>query len=170
MSTEIINRVANSKLVTFDLEDLYPKGERVLFDIKDWLLEGLVLRETIFRENALAHDWSQYQDKFIALTCSTDAIIPAWAYMLLTTHLQPYAKKVVSGNLETLETVLYTEILKDLDVSQYKGKPIIVKGCAHKPVPQNAYLLLIEKLQPVAKSILYGEACSSVPLFKNKNS
>ncbi len=170
MSTEIINRVANSKLVTFDLEDLYPKGERVLFDIKDWLLEGLVLRETIFREKALAHDWSQYQDKFIALTCSTDAIIPAWAYMLLTTHLQPYAKKVVSGNLETLETVLYTEILKDLDVSQYKGKPIIVKGCAHKPVPQNAYLLLIEKLQPVAKSILYGEACSSVPLFKNKNS
>ncbi len=170
MSTEIINRVANSKLVTFDLEDFYPKGERVLFDIKDWLLEGLVLRETIFREKALAHDWSQYQDKFIALTCSTDAIIPAWAYMLLTTHLQPYAKKVVSGNLETLETVLYTEILKDLDVSQYKGKPIIVKGCAHKPVPQNAYLLLIEKLQPVAKSILYGEACSSVPLFKNKNS
>ncbi len=170
MSTEIINRVANSKLVTFDLEDFYPKGERVLFDIKEWLLEGLVLRETVFRETALAHDWSQYQDKFIALTCSTDAIIPAWAYMLLTTHLQPFAKKVVSGNLETLETVLYTEILKDLDVSQYKGKPIIVKGCAHKPVPQNAYLLLIEKLQPVAKSILYGEACSSVPLFKNKNS
>ncbi len=169
MSTEIINRVANSKLITFDLEDFYPKGERVLFDIKDWLLEGLVLRETVFREKALAHDWSQYQDKFIALTCSTDAIIPAWAYMLLSTHLQPFAKKVVAGNLDTLETVLYTEILKDLDVSEFKGKPIIVKGCAYKPVPQNAYLLLIEKLQPVAKSILYGEACSSVPLFKNKN-
>ncbi|RKS55259.1 uncharacterized protein DUF2480 [Gillisia mitskevichiae] len=169
MSTEIINRVSNSKLVTFDLEDFYPKGERALFDIKDWLLEGLVLRETVFREKALAHDWSQYQDKYIALTCSTDAIIPAWAYMLLSTHLQAYAKKVVTGDLDTLETILYTEIIKDLDVSDLKGKPIIVKGCSHKPVPQNAYLLLIEKLQPVAKSILYGEACSSVPLFKNKN-
>ncbi len=169
MSTEIINRVANSKLVTFDLEDFYPKGERVLFDIKDWLLEGLVLRETVFREKALEHDWSQYQDKFVALTCTTDAIIPAWAYMLLSTHLQAFAKKVVTGDLDTLETILYTEIIKDLDVSALEGKPIIVKGCSHKPVPQNAYLLLIEKLQPVAKSILYGEACSSVPLFKKKN-
>lgn len=169
MSTEIINRVANSKLITFDLEDYYPRGERVLFDIKDWLLEGLVLRETVFREKALAHDWSQYQDKFVALTCTTDAIIPAWAYMLLSTYLNPIAKKVVTGDLNTLETVLYTEIIKDLDISELKGKPIIVKGCAHKPVPQNAYLLLIEKLQPVVKSILYGEACSSVPLYKNKN-
>lgn len=169
MSTEIINRVANSKLITFDLEDYYPRGERVLFDIKDWLLEGLVLRETVFREKALAHDWSQYQDKFVALTCTTDAIIPAWAYMLLSTYLNPIAKKVVTGDLNTLETVLYTEIIKDLDISELKGKPIIVKGCAHKPVPQNAYLLLIERLQPVVKSILYGEACSSVPLYKNKN-
>ncbi len=168
MSTEIINRVANSKLVTFDLEDFYPKGDRVVFDIKDWLLEGLVLRETVFREKALAHDWSKYQDTYVALLCSTDAIIPAWAYMLLATHLHPFAKKVVTGNLELLETVLYTEIIKDLDVSALEGKPIIVKGCSHKPVPKNAYLLLIEKLQPVAKSILYGEACSSVPLFKNK--
>jgi len=168
MSTEIINRVANSKLVTFDLEDFYPKGERVVFDIRDWLLEGLVLRETVFREKALAHDWSQYQDSYVSLLCSTDAIIPAWAYLLLATHMQPFAKKVVTGDLELLETVVYTEIIKDLDVSALEGKPIIVKGCSHKPVPQNAYLLLIEKLQPVAKSILYGEACSSVPLFKNK--
>lgn len=169
MSTEIINRVANSKLVTFDLEDFYPKGERVVIDIKEWLLEGLVLRETVFREKALAHDWNQYQGAYVALHCSTDAIIPAWAYMLLVTHLHPYAKKVVTGDLELLETVLYTEIIKNLDVTELKGKPIIVKGCSHKPVPPNAYLLLIEKLQPVAKSILYGEACSSVPLFKNKN-
>mgnify|MGYP003126305816 CR=1 FL=1 len=168
MSTEIVNRVANSKLVTFDLEDFYPKGERVVFDIKDWLLEGLVLRETVFREKALAHDWSQYKDNYVALLCSTDAIIPAWAYMLLATHLQPFAKKVVTGDLELLETVLYTEIIKDMDVLALEGKPIIVKGCSHKPVPKNAYLLLIEKLQPIAKSILYGEACSSVPLFKNK--
>ena len=168
MSTEIVNRVANSKLVTFDLEDFYPKGERVVFDIKDWLLEGLVLRETVFREKALAHDWSQYKDTYVAMLCSTDAIIPAWAYMLLATYLQPYVKKVVTGNLELLETVLYTEIIKDMDLLALEGKPIIVKGCSHKPVPQNAYLLLIEKLQPIAKSILYGEACSSVPLFKNK--
>lgn len=169
MSTEIVNRIASSKLVTFNLEDYYPKGDRILFDIKDWLLEGLVLRETIFREKALEHDWSQYKDCYVALTCSTDAIIPAWAYMLLSTHLQPYAKKVVTGDLEMLETILYTEIISSMDVSALKGKPVIVKGCSHKPVPKNAYLLLIEKLQPVVKSLLYGEACSSVPLFKNKN-
>ena len=169
MATEIINRVANSKLITFDLEDFYPSGKRVLFDIKDWLLEGLVLRETVFRENALAHDWSQYKDSYVALICSTDAIIPAWAYMLLSTHLNPYAKKTVIGDLQTLETILYTEIIAKLDLSNLTDKPVIIKGCSRKPVPENAYLFLIERLQPVVKSLLYGEACSSVPLFKNKN-
>lgn len=168
MSTEIVNRVANSKLVTFNLEDYYPKGERVLFDVKDWLLEELILRETPFREAALAHDWSQYQDKYVALTCTTDAIIPAWAYMLLATYLTPFAKKVVVGDLEKLETILYTDIIEKMDVSELKDLPVIVKGCSHKPVPQNAYVQLIEKLQPVVKSILYGEACSSVPLYKKK--
>lgn len=168
MSTEIINRVANSKLTTFDLEDFYPSGERVLFDIKEWLLEGLVLRETVFREKALEHDWSQYNGAYVALTCSTDAIIPAWAYMLLATHLNPYAKKTVIGDLHTLETILYTEIISKMDLSNLKDKPVIIKGCSHKPVPENAYLLLIEKLQPLVKSLLYGEACSSVPLYKKK--
>ncbi|MFD0977423.1 DUF2480 family protein [Salinimicrobium gaetbulicola] len=166
MAEEIVNRVANSKLVTFDLEDFYPEGERILFDIKDWLLEGLVLREKDFRESAKSHDWSQYQDRFVALTCSTDAIIPGWAYMLLTTYLTPVAQKVVVGDLETLETILYTEIIQELDVSEYKDLPVIIKGCSKKPVPKNAYLQVINKLQPVAKSIMYGEACSSVPLFK----
>ena len=166
MAEEIINRVANSKLVTFNLEDHYPQGERVLFDIKDWLLEGFVLREKDFRETAKTHNWSQYEGKYVALTCSSDAIIPGWAYMLLSTYLAPVAKKVVVGDLEMLETVLYTEILQDLDVSQYKGLPVIIKGCSRRPVPPNAYLQLINKLQPVAKSIMYGEACSSVPLFK----
>lgn len=166
MATEIVNRVANSKLITVDLEDFYPKGERVLFDIKDWLLEGFVLREKDFREAVKTHDWSVYQDSFVALTCSTDAIVPGWAYMLITTQLSPYAKKVVVGDLETLESILYTEVLHDLDTSEYLDKPIIVKGCSNKPVPQNAYIRLIEKLQPVAKSIMYGEACSSVPLYK----
>jgi len=166
MSTDIINRVANSKLVTFDLEDYYPKGERVLFDIKDWLMEGLILREAVFREKVSAHDWSLYKDKYVALFCSTEAIIPAWAYMLLATHFHPFAKKVVIGNLETLETVLYTEVIQNLDVTDLKDKMVIIKGCSHKPVPQNAYLLIMGKLQPVVKSLMYGEACSSVPLYK----
>lgn len=166
MSTEIVNRVANSKLVTFNLEDFYPRGERILFDIQDWLLEGLVLREGVFREKAAAHDWSRYKDSYVALTCSTDAIIPAWAYMLLSTYLQPYAKKVVVGDLDVLETILYSEIISNLDVADLQDKPVIIKGCSHKPVPQNAYILLIAKLQPVAKSLMYGEACSSVPLFR----
>jgi len=166
MSAEIINRVANSKLVTFDLEDYYPKGERVLFDIKDWLLEGLILREADFRGSALAHDWSQYKDKYVALTCSTEAIIPAWAYMLLAIYLQAFAKKVVTGDLEIMETVLYTEIIHNMDVADLKDKLVIIKGCSNKPVPKNAYLLIIEKLQPVVKSLMYGEACSSVPLYK----
>ncbi len=163
---EIVNRVANSKLVTFNLEDYYPKGERVAFDISKWLLEGFVLREKNFREEAKNHDWSQYQDCYVALSCNTEAIIPAWAYMLLSTYLQPYAKKVITGSLEDLETILYTEIIQQMDLSKLKDKPIIIKGCSNKPVPKNAYLLLINKLQPIAKTIMYGEACSSVPLYK----
>ena len=93
MPDDIINRVANSKLVTIDLEDYYPKGKRVFFDIKDWLFEGFVLREKDFRIQAAEFDWSQYQDNYVALTCSTDAIIPGWAYMLLSIQLEPYAKK-----------------------------------------------------------------------------
>lgn len=168
MSAEIVNRVANSKLITFDLEDFYPSGERVLFDIKDWLLEGLVLREKDFRETAKSHDWSFYEGKFVALTCSTDAIIPGWAYMLLTTYLNPYAKKVVVGDLNVLETALYSEVIQRMDVSAFQDKPVIVKGCSNKPVPQNAYIQIIQKLQPVVKSLMYGEACSSVPLYKKK--
>lgn len=166
MAQEIVNRVANSKLVNFNLEDLYPEGPRLIFDIKDWLLEGLVLREGEFREKAAHYDWSQHKDAYVALHCSTDAIIPAWAFMLLSTYLQPFAKKVVVGDLETLESILYTKIIEDLDVSPLQDQPVIIKGCSNKPVPQNAYLLLIAKLQPVVKSLMYGEACSFVPLYK----
>ena len=166
MAEEIINRVAGSKLITFNLEDYYPKGQRFLFDISDWLHEGFVLKEKEFRENAKEHDWSQYKDQFIALYCSTDAIVPAWAYMLITTYLEPYAKKVVIGDLENLESHLYQEVIESLDVSDLKDKPIIIKGCSTKPVPKNAYIFLIKKLQPIVKSLMYGEACSSVPLYK----
>ncbi|MDN3722908.1 DUF2480 family protein [Aequorivita sp. SDUM287046] len=168
MSEEIINRVANSKLMTFDLEQIYPKGERIFFDISQWLLEGIVLREKDFRENAVAHDWRQYEDKFVALHCSTDAIVPGWAYLLLSLHLAPFAKKVTVGTLEELESVLFAELLQNLDLSEFENKPVIIKGCAHKPIPQNAYVLLAQKLQPLAKSIMYGEACSSVPLYKKR--
>ncbi|GAA3633184.1 DUF2480 family protein [Flavivirga jejuensis] len=168
MPDEIINRVANSNLVTVNLEDYYPEGSRVLFDIKDWLFEGFVLREKDFRAQASAFDWSQYQDSYVALTCSSDAIIPGWAYMLLSIYLEPFAKKIIIGNLESLETSIYQDILNQLDITEFKNKPIIIKGCSKKPVPQNAYIMLANKLKPFAKSIMYGEACSSVPLYKNK--
>ncbi|MBT8187935.1 MAG: DUF2480 family protein [Croceitalea sp.] len=166
--SEIVNRVAQSNLVTFDLEDLYPQGERFLFDIKDWLFEGLILREKEFRIQIEQKDWSQFKDAYVALTCSTDAIVPGWAYMLVTSRLCPYAKKVIVGDLEQLESSIYQPILEKLDVSIYKDKPVIIKGCSHKPVPQNAYLMAMAKIQPVAKSVMYGEACSAVPLFKRK--
>ncbi len=168
MSDEIINRVANSKLVTVNLEDYYPRGSRVLFDIKDWLFEELVLREKDFRNQVAEFNWSQYQDSYVALTCSTDAIIPGWAFMLISIQLQPYAKRVIIGDLDALETAIYQDIITNLDVSEFKDMPIIIKGCSKKPVPQNAYIMLANKLKPVAKSIMYGEACSSVPLYKSK--
>lgn len=166
MKEEIINRVSNSKLIVVDLEDYYPKGKRTVIDIKDWLFEELVLREKDFREHVKQHDWSKYQDEFVALTCTSDAIVPAWAFMLLTMHLQPYAKEIIIGSLEQLETSLYQTIIRNLDVQQFLDKPLIIKGCAHKPVPANAYIMLSQKLRPIAKSIMYGEACSSVPLYK----
>lgn len=168
MSDEIINRVAKSSLVTIDLEDFYPSGERVLFDIKDWLLEGLVLREKDFRTHVESHDWSDYKDKYVAITCSTEAIIPAWAFMLISIHLQPYAKKVVVGNLEHLESLVYQDIINNFNTSEIKNKPVIIKGCTNKPIPLNAYTMLINKIKTVAKSIMYGEACSSVPLYKKR--
>ncbi|MDY7394639.1 DUF2480 family protein [Aureibaculum sp. 2210JD6-5] len=168
MAEEIVNRIANSKLITIDLEDFYPEGERILFDISDWLYEGLILREKDFRDNVLNHNWSQYKNTFVALTCKTDAIIPSWAYLLITTHLSPFTKKVVVGNLELLETTIFQDIINNLDISEYKDKPIIIKGCAEKPIPETASVQLVEKLLPLAKSIMFGEACSTVPLFKRQ--
>ena len=165
---EIVNRVANSKLKTFNLEDLYPAGRREVIDIAQWLTEGFMLREKDFRESLKNYDWSVYQNAYVALHCSTDAIVPAWAYMLVTTYLQPVAKKVVVGTLIDLETVLYTEKIQELDVVEFTDEYVIIKGCSNKPVPQNAYILLTQKLQKVVKSLMFGEACSSVPLYKSK--
>ncbi len=163
---EIVNKVASSSLVVFDLEDYYPKGVRTQIDISQWLLEGFLLKEKDFREHLKNQDWSQYQDQLVAIYCSTDAILPAWAKLLVAIHVAPFAKKVVSGNFEDLDTSLYQEILATLDYSIYKDKPIIIKGCSKKPVPESAYIMAASYLQPFARSIMYGEACSAVPLFK----
>ena len=163
---EIVNKVANSVLEVFDLEDYYPSGIRTQLDISQWLLDGFLLKEKDFREALKNHDWSQFQNHFVAIYCSTDAIIPAWASILVTVYLSPFAKKVVFGNLIDLETSLYQEILSTLDYSKYQDKPVILKGCSKKPVPESAYIMAIQKLQPFPKSIMYGEACSAVPLYK----
>ena len=168
MNDEIKNRVANSKLITLDLEDYYPKGDRIIFDISQWLVDGLFLREKEFREQVKNHNWSQYKDSYIAMRCSTDAIIPAWAYMLLTVNLTPFAKKVTVGTLKELEIILFTEFISQLKLSEYKNRSVIIKGCSHYPIPKNAFILLTQKLQPVVKSLMYGEACSSVPIYKKK--
>ena len=166
MAEEIINRVANSKLITLDLEDYYPKGQRVVFDIKDWLFQELVLKEKDFREYIKNHDWSQYQNQYVAITCSADAIIPDWAFMLLVVNLEPFVEKCHIGTLEDLETAIYQDIIQAIDGTFYQDKPVIIKGCSNKPVPINAYVMITNKLKPYAKSIMYGEACSFVPLYK----
>ena len=168
MSDEIINKVSNSKLINIDLEEFYPDGERVLFDIKDWLFEGIILKEKDFRASVKDHNWSGYKNACVALTCSEDAIIPSWAYLLLASELSAFAKKVVVGKLELLETVLFQEVIQNLNIEPFKDKPIIIKGCAQKPIPSSAFTMLIHKLQPIAKTIMYGEACSTVPLYKRK--
>ena len=166
--SEIVNRVAQSSLVTLDLEEYYPEGERVLLDISPWLFEGIILKEKEFRQQVADHNWRAYKDSYVAITCSTDAIIPAWAFMLITSKLQPYAKQIVQGTLTDLETRIFTKIIEQLDLSPFRDKPVIIKGCSNKPVPPNAYVWATEKIQSVAKSVMYGEACSSVPLYKRK--
>ena len=170
MSEEIINKVANSGLITIDLEEYYPKGERVLFDIKPLLFQELILKERDFREYIKNTDWAVYQNKYVAVICTADAIVPTWAYMLIGIALEPYAKKVVYGNLQTLETILFNEVLNKLDYSSYKDQRVVIKGCSNLPVTTSAYIELASNLKPYAKSIMYGEPCSTVPLYKAKAS
>jgi hypothetical protein len=165
---EIVNRVAASQLEVFDLEDYYPSGRRVALDLAQWLDEGFLLREKDFRQRLKSHDWSQYENAYVAVFCSTDAIVPAWASILVTTYLTPFAQKVVWGTIDEIDKALYRGILPALNYEPFRDKPVIIKGCARKPVPTDAYLLATQLLQPVAKSIMYGEACSAVPLFKKK--
>ncbi|WP_124979200.1 DUF2480 family protein [Nonlabens xiamenensis] len=170
MAEEIINRVAQSKLKVLDLEDYYAAGERSQIDISQWLLEGIVLVESRFRESLKSTDFSVYQGHFVAIYCSTDAIIPQWAWMLVQSQLKDIAALTVYGNLEQLETALYRSSIEQLDLSDFQDHPVIVKGCSNKPVPVAAYAMITERLQSVAKSIMYGEACSAVPVYKRKKS
>ncbi len=163
----IENKVEKSGLITFNLEDFYPKGERIAFDIAGVLFQGLILREKDFREFIKTNDWSVYQDKYVALICSVDAVVPIWSYMLLATAIEPYAKNVVFGTLETLETVLFTEALCKLNITDYQDERVIIKGCSKYPVPVSAYVKLTAMLKPIAKSLMFGEACSTVPIYKN---
>ncbi|WP_310378654.1 DUF2480 family protein [Flavobacterium sp.] len=163
---EIVNKVANSVLEVFDLEDYYPKGIRAQIDISGWLLDGFLLKEKDFREHLKNHNWAQYQGQYVAINCGTDAIVPAWASILVAIQLAPFATKIINGNQEDLEASLYEELLSKIDYSVYENKPVIIKGCSKKPVPMRAYVLAAHYLQPFARSIMYGEACSAVPLFK----
>lgn len=169
MEDKIVNRVANSKLVTIDLDSLYPKGERIELDITPWLFQGLIVREKEFRTQLMEHDWSDYKDSYVILSCSSDAIVPGWAYLLITTYLQPYAKLITKGTKEDLDNLLLAEVINGLDLNDYQGKPVIITGCSDHPIPETSYLLLLQKLMPIARNIMYGEACSSVPLFRNRS-
>lgn len=164
----IINKVAQSGLVTVDLAHFAPQGKRVVYDIKDNLFHGLILRERDFREFVKTHDWSQYTDTYVAITCTADAIVPTWAYMLLANRLEPYAKDMVFGDLNTLETVLYERALDKLDMEAYRDQRVVVKGCGDINIPESAFVKFTAQLSKVAKSILYGEPCSTVPVFKRK--
>src|SRR4051812_7428857 len=165
----IVNKVAQSGLVTLDPAQFYAPGERVVYDIKDNLFHGLMLREKDFREFIKTHDWAQYQDKNVAVTCTADAIVPAWAYMLLANRLAPYAREVVFGDAEVLETVLFIKEVARLDVEQYRDQRIVIKGCGDIPVPVSAYVELGKKLTPVVKSLMFGEPCSTVPIYKKRD-
>lgn len=166
MTEEILNRVANSALVTIDLEDFYPEGDRIQIDLKDWLFEEQILIEKDFRQKLAEHTWEKYQNAFVAIQCSVDAIIPSWAYLLISTYLEPFAKKIVVGEFNLLESIIFAEIITDFPLEKVKNMPVIIKGCSEKPIPDSAYTLLIQKLKPVVKSLMYGEACSNVPLYK----
>ena len=168
METEIVNRVASSPLITINLEEFYHEGERIVFDMKDYLFQGLILREKDFREMVKNHDWEQYEGKNVAIVCSADAIVPTWAYMLVSEKLRKHANFYVFGGLEILENALFQKALEGFNPEEYTDKMIVIKGCFDKPVPTGAYVEITRLLSPHVKSLMYGEPCSTVPIFKRK--
>ena len=168
MEGEIINRVATSNLLQIDLEDWYPKGERLGFDIADFLYEGLILKELDFRSALKVHDWKLYEDSFVAVFCSADAIVPTWAFMLITQYLSEKANRIFFTKPEQINEFLYQQIIDNLDIENYRDQKVIVKGCSKLPVPISAYIAITAKLRPVVQSLMFGESCSNVPLYKKK--
>ncbi|MEQ8925787.1 MAG: DUF2480 family protein [Fulvivirga sp.] len=166
MQDEIVNRVAKSGIITFNLEDYFDKSESELIDIKGWLFQEMILKEKDFRQYVKDHDWRQYQNKNVAIHCSADAIIPTWAYMLITIALEPYANNIVLGNEKDLNAYLLMKALKEVNVDDYADARVVIKGCSKYPVPDSAYVEITKVLKPVALSIMYGEPCSTVPLYK----
>ena len=168
MSESIINKVAESGLISFDLEELYPKGEIKIFDLKDYLFMGLILKEKDFRAALQTTDWEQYKDKYVAITCTADAIIPMWANMLAASYLQPFAKNIVFGDEKKLIEIILQKNIDTINVDEFIDKRIVVKGCGDVAIPEFAYVAITNKLRPVVKSIMYGEPCSTVPIYKKK--
>jgi len=166
MESPLVNRVAGSGLVTIDLEEFYPDGEVVAFDLKNYLFMELILKEKDFREALKNHDWEQYRGKNLAVFCSADAIIPMWAYMLVATYAAPYVHDMAQTTPEQFVEIAFLKQLNRLDLSEYEGKRLVIKGCSDKPVPPAAYLEITRLLQPLALSIMFGEPCSTVPVYK----
>jgi hypothetical protein len=164
----IVNKVEASGIITVNLEDFYPKGTIAVFDLKDYLFRGLIIKEKDFREALKNTNWQQYEHANVAVTCSTDAIIPVWAYMLVATYLQPFAENIVLGTREKLiETILLNSI-SSINTDEYNGKRVVVKGCGEVHIPESAYFKITYLLLPHVKSIMYGEPCSTVPVYKRK--
>ncbi len=166
MEQTIVNKVAASGIITLDLEELYPQGERVLFDLQPLLWQGIALKEAGLRDFVKNHDWAAYAGKMVGIHCSAEAIIPTWAFMLVAVHLQPHAAFITQGDAGQLERAIFTRFMQQFDPAPYQDARVVVKGCSKYPVPLNAYVELAARLLPVVKSLMFGEPCSTVPLYK----
>lgn len=166
MAEIIENKVAKSGLITLELKEYFPVGERVAYDVAQNLWQGIALKEKEFRTFVKEHDWSQYNGKYVALHCSADAIVPVWAFMLLASALEPHAKKVVHGTIDTLNTVLIEKTLHNIKLEDFQNARVVVKGCSDVDIPEAAFVAITERLKPVVKTLMYGEPCSTVPIYK----
>jgi hypothetical protein len=168
MSEEIINKVAQSALLTVDLADWYPKQEIALFDLKPLLYREMILKEKDFRASLQNIDWTQYRGKILAVTCTADAIVPLWAYMLVAVHAAPFAKDIFLGDEQAALQQSFQACIAKIDPVKFTDKRVVIKGCGDLPIGAFAYMEIAKRLQPVVKSIMYGEPCSTVPVYKRK--
>jgi hypothetical protein len=168
MSDPIINKVAESGLITLDPEKFYPRELTAMFDLKDFLFMGMILKEKDYRDQLKNHNWEIYKDKYVGVYCSADAIIPVWAYMLAATYLEPLAKDVIMGDEKELHRHLFLKNLSAINIDEFADKRVVIKGCGETPIGEFVYMELTKLLRPVAKSIMYGEPCSTVPVYKKK--